>query len=265
MDYKEWCYYQKGIISTLPPYYNAIVDKKLFQQFKGALYIRWDSQFDQCKNKNYYHVIKDDQCTIDSLPSKTRNMVRRCLKNCEIKLVDYQFIIDHGGYEVYRSEYRRYSKKGYSALPKTLDNWADGMGEAFRRGQEFWAVICESKVVAYSICHRKDAHVDFVTWKVDYENYNMLYPSYGLVFRMCEYYLAQDDIRYVNDGGRSLSQHSSVQEFLIDRFNFRKAYSKLNAKFRWWLYVLLIILSPFENLIKNHRLRSLVRLYKWSR
>lgn len=39
MAYKEWCYYQKGIISTLPPYYDAIVDKKLFKQFKSALKI----------------------------------------------------------------------------------------------------------------------------------------------------------------------------------------------------------------------------------
>lgn len=262
----SWLYYKKGVVSKIPPYQHIVVDKKtLFNHFKGAFYIRWDSDFDKAQNPNYYHVIKDRDCSIESLPSKTRNMIRRCLKNCEIQLVDWQYIVDGGGYEVYDSEYRRYSTKGFTTASETEDKWAEGMKEAAQRGQEFWAATCKGKVIAYSVCWRKEEHVDLVTWKVDYENYNQLYPSYGLVYQMCEYYLHQKEIRYVDDGGRSLTEHSKVQDFLINKFCFRKAYTKLNAIFKWYLVLPLMMLSFFEKNIKNNQLRSLVRLYKWSR
>lgn len=264
--FDTWIFYKNGIISKIPPYQHIVVDKKaLFKHFKGAFYIRWDSDFDNTDNPNYYHVIKDGGCAIESLPPKTRNQIRRCLKNCEIKQVDFQFIIDNGGYEVYASEYRRYEKNGHASVVKAEKQWAEGMEEAARRGQEFWSVIYDDRVIAYSICWRKEAHIDLVTWKVDYENYNHLYPSYGLVYSMCDYYLAQESVRYVDDGNRSLTEHSRVQDFLIDKFCFRKAYTKLNAIFKWYLVPPLILLSSFEKYLKNNQIRSLVRLYKWSR
>ena len=266
IDFNNWIFYKKGIISRVPPYREITVDKKaLFNHFKGAFYIRWDSDFDNTDNPNYYHVIKDSGCAIESLPPKTRNQIRRCLENCEIKRVNFQFIVDNGGYEVYASEYRRYEKNGHASVAKPKKQWAEGMEEAARRGQEFWAVICDNKVIAYSICWRKEAHIDLVTWKVDYENYNQLYPSYGLVYSMCDYYLAQEGVRYVDDGGRSLTEHSGVQDFLIEKFCFRKVNTKLNAEFKWYLSIVLRLLSPFENQIKNNQIFSLIRLYKWSR
>lgn len=266
IDFNKWGFYKKGIISRTPPYKPVVVDKKaLFNHFKGAFYIRWDSDFDKTDNPNYYHVIKDGDCTIESLPPKTRNQIRRCLKNCEIKQVDFQYIVNGGGYEVYASEYRRYERNGHTSVAKPEQQWSAGMKEAAHRGQEFWAVIYEKKVVAYSICWRKESHIDLVTWKVNYENYNQLYPSYGLVYTMCDYYLAQEGIKYVDDGGRSLTEHSGVQDFLIEKFCFRKANTKLNAEFKWYLYFPLALLSRFENKIKNNQLRSLVRLYNWSR
>jgi len=266
IDYNEWSYYKKGVVALFPPYKSYAVDKKsLFNHFKGSLYIRWDSDFDKASNQNYYHVIKDGDCTIESLPPKTRNQIRRCLKNCEIRLVDCQYIIDNGGYVVYASEFRRYDKKGHPALAKSESKWAEGMKEAEQRGRDLWAVIYEGIVIAYSICDRHEAHIGMDTWKVDYEKHNHLYPSYGLIFKMCEYYLAQEDIQFIDDGGRSLTEHSGVQDFLIEKFHFRKAYTKLNAEFRWYLRLPLMLLSQFESSIKNNKIRSLVRLYKWSR
>lgn len=266
MSQNHWNFYQKGLISNQPPYHTFTVDKnELFSQYNQALYIRWDSDFDSSQSRKYYHVVKDGACNIESLPRKTRNMVRKCLKCCEIKMVDCQYIIDNGGYDVYLSEYRRYERKGFRTKPKSKDKWSEGMREAAIRGQEFWTVSYGGDIVAYSICMRKELHVDLVTWKVDYDRFSNLYPSYGLVYSMCEYYLHQDGVSYVNDGGRSLTQHSSVQDFLIEKFGFRKAYTKLNAVFRWYLLLPLIVLSPFENLVKNIKLRSMIRLYKWSR
>lgn len=99
MEVIDWAYYKKGLIATFPPYREVVVDKNLlFKRFKEAFYIRWDSDFDKSDSKNYWHVIKDGEFVLDSLPGKSRNAIRKCLKNCEIKQVDSRYIIENGWY-----------------------------------------------------------------------------------------------------------------------------------------------------------------------
>lgn len=98
ISFNDWCYYRRGVISRKPPYASIEVDTKaLFKHFRKALYIRWDSDFDLADTGDYYHVIKDTTIEIESLASNTRNMIRRCLKNCSIQVVDCEQIINGGG------------------------------------------------------------------------------------------------------------------------------------------------------------------------
>ncbi len=269
MDFSNWVFYKKGIHTTRAPHIDLgkIDARSLFNKFKGSFYIRYDSDFDKVKSEKYYHVIKDGEMTMESIPSKTRNMVRRCLKNCVVEKVDCKTITGNpGGYEVVLSEYRRFSDRGFkSSFEKTKEQWSMGMQDAEDNGQEFWAVIYQDIVIGYAATRIHDNMVDYTTWKCNYEQYNHLYPSYGLVFKMTEYYLQQPNIKYVDDGARSMTEHSNVQNFLISKFNFRKAYTKLNVHFKWWLFVILFVISPFEKCINNNSIKSLIRMYKWSR
>ncbi|MGB4655067.1 MAG: hypothetical protein WBH98_06515 [Bacteroidales bacterium] len=269
MDFSNWRLYNKGVHSKRAPHIDLgkVDTRSLFNKFKGSFYIRYDSDFDKVKSDKYYHVIKDGEMTMESIPSKTRNMVRRCLKNCVVEKVNYKTITENpGGYEVVLSEYRRYSKKGFKARKeKTKEQWSKGMLDAEDNGQEFWAVIYQDIVIGYAATIIHDNMVGCTTWKCNYEQYNHLYPSYGLVFKMTEYYLQQPSIKYVNGGARSMVERSNVQNFLISKFNFRKAYTKLNVHFKWWLFVILFVISPFEKCINNNSIKSLIRMYKWSR
>ncbi len=80
-----------------------------------------------------------------------------------------------------------------------------------------------------------------------------------------EHYLSDGNGKYISDGQRSFTDHSNVQDFLMTKFGFRKAYLKLHVIFRWYLVPFVAMLSLFENRIRNNKLRSFVRLYKWSR
>lgn len=98
-----WQYYKQGIVSTKADCekveMNKQIAKDLFGHF-GGLYIRYVSEFDRFQEGPFYSVIKDGEMTMETLPSKTRNMVRRCLNNCQIKLVDYQDIITGGVFNI---------------------------------------------------------------------------------------------------------------------------------------------------------------------
>lgn len=265
---EEWHYYKRGIISTKADCekveMNKLIVKDLFKHF-GGLYIRYVSDFDMSQEGPFYSVIKDGKMTIETLPSKTRNMVRRCLNNCQIQLVDCKDIIIDGGYLIYLSETRRYERNGYPAVVKSEEKWTNGILESSARGEEYWGVYKDGQLIAYGIVNPKHKEAGLVTWKCDYEKYKELYPSYGLVYSITKHYLELEDIDYVSDGQRTLTGHSRVQDFLESKFGYRKAYLKLNVVFKWYVKLPLMLLAPFENAIKNINLLSLIRLYKWSR
>lgn len=128
MNCSDWQVYKKGIISKRAPHipFKVEVDE-LFKYFKGGCYVRWYSNFDEAESEKFYFVIKDGDFSMNTIPSKTRNMVRRCISECVVQLVDLQRIIMGGGFEVYLSECRRFNRKGFGGNVKSFESWARGM------------------------------------------------------------------------------------------------------------------------------------------
>ena len=49
----------------------------------------------------------------------------------------------------------------------------------------------------------------------------------SLIRSLIKQYLNENNFRYVNDGAKSMSHDTNIQEFLIKKFKFRKAYCQL--------------------------------------
>lgn len=117
---------------------------------------------------------------------------------------------------------------------------------------EYWCVYCKdtNEAVALAINTLYDDCCEYNTLKCKPSAlHNSTYPYYGLIFEMNRYYLDELKLKYVNDGARSITNHSNIQPFLIDTFHFRKAYCKLQIEYKWWLKVLIKILFPFRNIM----------------
>lgn len=265
----NWRFYQYGIVPVSMPH-EAITlskqeEKALFKKYRKGLYIRYANDFDG-ENSEFWYIIKDKPFTMEGLPPKTRNMVKRCLKNCEVKKTTAEEVINGGGYEIYLIEFERYFSHGIKVPPKTKEKWAYGIRDSWSRGEEYWGVFTEGKLIAYGIVNYCNGVADLITWKCDYQNYKLLYPSYGLVYQMTEHYLGLDDCKYVLDGNRSFTEHSNVQGFLEDKFGYRRAYAKLIIVFRnSFVKSAIAFISLFEKRIKSLKLLAFVRMYKWSR
>lgn len=81
--------------------------KQLLRE-SGAWMLRniydWD-----CKEKtNFWEIICDTVYPIEELPSKTRNQVRRSLRDCDIRIISPKELIDADGYNVYKKAFERY-------------------------------------------------------------------------------------------------------------------------------------------------------------
>lgn len=114
----------------------------------------------------------------------------------------------------------------------------------------FWGVFEKesNKLIAFAENVIREGGVIYGSMKFD-PSYLKLYPSYALIHTMNQYYLEECKFKYVSDGPRSLSHETKIQDMLIRKFNFRKAYCKLNPAFSPLLKVAVSILYPFRKII----------------
>lgn len=103
--------------------------------------------------------------------------------------------------------------------------------------------------------------VNYSVLKFDPE-FLKLYPSYALIHTMNRHYLQEEGFEYVNDGYRSILHDTNVQEFLIEKFGFEKAYTNLHLHYRQALRILMLASYPFRRSLSclDRRLQAMYRL-----
>ena len=79
------------------------------------------------------------------------------------------------------------------------------------------------------------------------------------------------DGSYLCDGARNVSHQTCFQDFLIKYFGFRRAYCKLNIKYRPIVGFAVKLLFPFRSILKdshNSKIRmvsSVLKMEAWKR
>ena len=213
----------------------------------GALFIRWESVFDQAASSNWWHVLKDFPETIDELPRKTRYLIRKAIKTYDVMPLEINDILTNG-YSVYVKAYERYDT--HEAI-LTEKEFCIAVRELPVQ-TEWWGVHdCETgKLVAFSENYIEDETCFYVTMWLEPEAMKK-FAGYLLFHQMELHYLKDRGFRYISDGSRSLSHNTNIHDFLESKFNFRKAYAKLHVVYTPWLGVAVAVAFPFRKLIKK--------------
>ncbi len=257
----KWRLYQKMLISAVSPHLQEKIDgdeiKEVFRLNKPLL-IRWSTDWDMDIKSAWWYVIKDEFRGFDELKSKMRNQVRKGLKNCRVEKISKEFLTENG-YEIYRqamSSYKTYLK------PENIEQFKNRILQTDETNYDFWGVfhIEDNKLIAFAQNQLNEQCVDYSIIKLD-PAYLKHYPSYALIFKMNEFYLSNDNIKYVFDGTRSIGHETNIQDFLISKFNFRKCYCKLNiyyaARLKWAVF----ILYPLRKALRNMKPNLINKLY----
>ncbi len=219
--------------------------------------------FDCDEKTNFWEIIQDKVYEISDLPSKVRNMIRRCLKDCEVKHITNIELLEADGYRVYANSYQRYHdvisipvcREEYEKQLKH-DSHLDIYG-VFRKE--------DNRLIAYAWNVFNKDIVQYSAMKGDPEFLNKHYPFYGLIFTMTHDYLTRGDISYVVDGFRSITEHSNIQPFLEKKFLFRKAYCRMQLRYKPWLNLIIKCCYPFRRIIKIKKAKVLFNLEEISR
>lgn len=126
----------------------------------------------------------------------------------------------------------------------------------------YWGVFYRKELIAYSENYIYDnIEASYSTIKF-YPDYLKLYTSYALIYTMNKYYLKDQKFEYVSDGFRNILHPTNIQEYLIDKFKFKKRYTNLYVYYKPYLYVYLKITYPMRKILSrlHPKLESLYKL-----
>lgn len=202
----------------------------------------WDCH----EETNFWEIICDTFYPIEKLPPKTRNQIRRCQRDCDIKMLTSYDLVKSQGYRVFKSAFERYHDITISIPDK--ETWESATYAD--KEHEFWGVFEKGtgELISYSVVTANLKCVGYNTLKAIPEKMNKHYPYFGLLYEMNRYYLAEMGCKYVSDGWRSVTEHSGIQPFLERNFLFRKAYVRMEMHYAIWLRIAVKALFPFRKI-----------------
>lgn len=237
--------------------------RKYLLKSSSAWMIRNIYDWDYGRPTNFWELINDTPRKIEELPSKTRNQIRRCFRDCEIRRLENSELVESDGYTVFAEAFKRY--KDVSVNIARREDWERSILE--NDTSEFWGVFTheDSRLIAFAINTIKGKSVGYNTLKAIPSMMNKHYPYFGLLFEMNRHYLEERRFKYVSDGFRSVTEHSNIQPFLEKNFLFRKAYCRMNLQYAPWLGLIVKLLYPFRNLIPILKIRHILNFEEIAR
>ena len=178
--------------------------------------------------------------------SNHRNQIRKGLSNCEIVKLDFNKHREKI-YDIYKSNMVSYGRDFVDEFDFgiSIDNETN-----LKDAIEYYGSFVGSELVGYSknLLNKSSSMVFYETINI-YPEYKRNYISYALIHRMNFDYLNEHSYKFVCDGSRNLLHETGIQNFLISKFKFRKAYCDLQLIYNWKVRVLLYILWPFRSSI----------------
>jgi hypothetical protein len=253
----NWHYYKGALVSKLEAHHDVKISKEVsvsLLKSNNAFFIRYTTDFDQNCFSPAYYVIKDSWKGIDELSTKTRNQVRKALKMCDVKRIDKEVLFSQG-YEVFKEHTVNFKNNDNNIL--NYEEYVAMIQNLSNRDLFGCFDLQTDKLIAYAQ-NIVGEGVNYSLLKAIPKFYKSHYPFYALIFKMNEFYLFECKKKYVCDGFRSLDNHSNIQNFLIEKFKFRKAYCKLHIQYVWWLKLIIAFLYPLRKFVKAGKIKSLL-------
>ncbi len=225
----------------------------------GGLLVRNTFDFDTTSHTHFWYVIKDCFNDMVELRPRVRNKIRHAEKAFLYQRISDDLLIENG-YPIMAETYsdhivsdRKMNKTIFlQYIENCCQNHYDFWGIFERESKELVGFCC---VKLWEDSCEYDQSGVFSRYKS-----NATYPYYGLFHSMNRYYLQELAFRYVSDGSRTITEHSQIQDFLIQNFKFRKAYCQLAVHYKWWVKIAVKMLYPFRKIISFPRVKAILNM-----
>lgn len=246
-----WCYLGA-------PHQEQRLEKSQWKTLlrKGGILVRNTYGFDQQKETSFWYLIKDKYQGLEELDSSTRNRIQKANETFEYRCVDRGLILEKGE-DLYVETLTGFSQKDIDSYLEDYRFYLD------QDETEYWGCFDRSngELVGFAINYVADQSCDYkIIGILPKYKHNATHVNYGLYHAMTAYYLQERKMRYVTIGTRSITEHSNIQGFLMEKFRFRKAYCLLEIHYKWWVKLAVGLLYPFRKIIKGARVKAILNM-----
>lgn len=226
---------------------------------KGGLLVRNTYDFDCQEETNFWYIIKDTCEGLDELKPRVRNKIRHANTYFEYKLISYD-LFEEKVFPILEDTFAHYKIHDRTMNREVFSKYLEYCQQ---RHFDYWGIFLKDtqEMVGFCTVNNWGGCCEYGYAGI-YSNYKShgYYPYYGLYHRLNEYYLEEQGFRYVSDSARSVSNHSEIQDYLIQNFNFRKAFCKLEIHYNWWMKIAVKILYPFRKIIPIPNVKGILNM-----
>lgn len=246
-----WRYYNHALLPDCAPHEEVAFRSGKFDipfSCGGVpLMARWTSDFDCAQETGWWYEILDKQFDLASLKSKRRYVVKKGVANFEVRTVDpkeYSVQIADVAMAAIATYEGAVDASNVDAWKCRAEGWTGTVFGAFPK--------CGGPMVAWALVNDHGSYADFTSMKADPAQ-EKLEVNAALVKGVIDYYAErlESGCFYICDGERSVLHQTAFQDYLEKYFGFRKAYCRLNVKFRFPVNVAVACLRPFRKLIRR--------------
>lgn len=235
--------------------------KSLLKQ--GGLLVRNTYHFDQKETSKFWYVIKDRFDGLDELKPNERNKIRRSLKELNFEMIGLD-LLEQKGWDILNATY-----DDYAVTDREIDQtwFQEYLKECKEKKYDYWGIFDKEKMIGFCtvwIWPNDCCEYGLIGVLPEYKH-NNTYPYYGLFYTLNEHYLGEQMFHYVADGARTITEHSNIQTFLMDNFNFRKAYCQLEIHYNWWMNIAVKLLYPFRKIFPSKKARAILNMESMTR
>lgn len=250
MKATTWHYYKHALPPDCAPHEAVVFASGKFDvpfNCGGVpLMVRWTSDFDCNRTISWWYEILDRLFDMASLKAKRRYVVRKCVSNFDVRVVDPRDYSEEIA-DVAVAAVAAY--EGVSGA-EDLDTW--GRKAEGWTGTVFGAFPKDGGLMAaWAQLNDHGSYADFMSMKADSDQ-ERLEVNAALVKCVVDHYserLERDF--YICDGECSVLYLTAFRDYLEKFFGFRKAYCTLNLRFRFPVNVIAACLRPFRKRIKR--------------
>lgn len=226
---------------------------------KGGLLVRNTYDFDCNEETRFWYIIKDHYDGLNELKPRVRNKIRHAFNFFDYKLIPYD-VFKNNVFPILEDTFAHYKVHDRTMNREVFSKYLE---ECQQRHFDYWGVFLKDTCEMVGFCTVNNwedcCEYGYTGIYSKYKNHGY-YPFYGLYHHLNDYYLEQQGFRYVSDSARSITEHSNIHEFLIQNFNFRKAYCKLEVHYQWWMKIAVKMLYPFRKMINIPNVKAILTM-----
>lgn len=243
--------YNKMLVPEYPIINDSTITKegakKLLKETKAIL-IRTMSDYDCGKEQSeWYAMVCDEFTPIEKMSSKYRYEINKGLKNGVVRKISCEELANDG-YDCYKTAMLNYKNSNLSLLSENEYKSNILTSQGLDDICHFWGIYSSDKLIAYGVVYIYGEESSYTVFKAN-PDFQKQFPMYALIYKMNEYYLDKKKFKYIKSGFRSLLHDTSVQDFLIKKFGFRKVYLKLHIHYNPLFGILMKLTFPFRKII----------------